>query len=150
MSKISKIYDRLLVVLPEILPDHTRIPYAYSLENNNENFLTRGYGLIIGGSNFEELDWCKFTTQRSISIVLTREVYTLDASTKQIDDYTKELLEDVYTVQKKFFAPEQLDLEDDIVRVEIAGASGIEEVVSGSKRFLNITCEFNFSIRESF
>jgi hypothetical protein len=150
MSKVSNIYDRCLVVLGELYPEHTRIPYAYSLENNNENFLTKGYGLRVGSANFEELDWCKFTVQRNITVVFTREVYRLDASVEEIDQYTKELLEDVFICQRKFFNYDQLGIEADIVRVEISGSTEISEVLSGQKRFLTMECDFNFSIRESF
>jgi hypothetical protein len=148
-SKISTIYDKLLVELAALYPSKTRIPYAYSLGDNNARFLIDGYGLIIGSSNFEPYEFCNFMNIREVTVVLTKEVFRTDSDPVVIDSITKALLENVYDVQKLFYSYNELGIPNDIAKVDIGSVSGVEEVISGKQSFLSMTATFQFYILES-
>jgi hypothetical protein len=148
MSKVSIIYDTIVEQLGILYPDKTRIPYAYSLSDNNARFLIDGYGLQIGSSSFEQLEFCNFMNSREVTIVLTREVFRTDSDADVIDDISKGLLENVYEVQKLFYSYNELGIEQDIAKVDISSVSAIEEVVSGKQSFLSMSASFNFFILE--
>lgn len=148
MSKISTVYDALLVELASLFPDKTRIPYAYSLPDNNARFLIDGYGLTIGSSTFEPFEFCDFMNIRDVSVVFTKEVFRTDSDSAIIDDISKSLLENVYEVQKLFYSYNELNVPNDIAKVDIGSVSAIEEVLAGKQSFLSMTATFNFYIIE--
>jgi hypothetical protein len=148
MSKVSTIYDALLTELESLFPDKTRIPYAYSLPDNNARFLSDGYGLIIGSSSFEPFEFCDFMNIRDVSVVFTKEVFRTDSNSDVIDDITKLLLENVYEVQKLFYSYNELNVPNDIAKVDIGSVSGIEEVLTGKQSFLSMNATFQFYIIE--
>lgn len=148
-SKISTIYDKLLVELAALYPTKTRIPYPYSLADNNARFMIDGYGLTIGSSNFEPFEFCNFMNAREVSVTLTKEVFRTDSDPLVIDSVTKALLENVYEVQKLFYSYNELGIPNDIAKVDIGSVSGVEEVLSGKQSFLSMTATFQFYIIES-
>jgi len=148
MSKVSTIYDQLLIELQALYPAKTRIPYAYSLPDNNARFLVDGYGLSIGASNFEQFEFCDFMNTREVSVVITKEVFRTDSDASVIDSVTKSLLENVYEVQKLFYSYNELGIPNDIAKVDIGSVSAVEEVISGKQSFLSMTASFSFYIIE--
>lgn len=148
MSKISTVYDRLLVELEALYPNKTRIPYPYSLADNNARFLIDGYGLTIGSASFEPFEFCDFMNNREVSVVITKEVFRTDSDANVIDDITKSLLENVYEVQKLFYSYNELGIPNDIAKVDIGSVSAVEEVLTGKQSFLSMTATFNFFILE--
>lgn len=149
MSKVSIIYDKIVDELALLYPDKTRIPYAYSLADNNARFLIDGYGLQIGASTFEQLEFCNFMNNREVTVVLTKEVFRTDSDADVIDDISKALLENVYDVQKLFYSYNELGIEESIAKVDIGSVSAIEEVISGKQSFLSMSASFNFYILEN-
>lgn len=149
MSKVSSVYDALVTELSTLFPSKTRIPYAYSLVDNNARFLIDGYGLTIGSSSFEQFEFCNFMNAREVSVVVTKEVFRTDSDAQVIDDITKELLEDIYEVQKLFYSYNELNVPNDIAKVDIGSVSAVEEVNSGKQSFLSMTASFQFFIVES-
>lgn len=148
MSKVSVVYDALIQELETLYTGKSRIPYPYSLPDNNSRFLIDGYGLTIGSSTFEQFEFCNFMNSREVSVVLTREVFRTDSDAHVIDDITKSLLEDIYEVQKLFYSYNELNVPNDIAKVDIGSVSSIEEVVSGKQSFLSMTATFQFFIIE--
>lgn len=149
MSKISAIYDRIPVVLTELFPDKTRIPYAYDIsEKNNHRFLNDGYAFIIGDAVFEDTDFCSFLVARTVDIAFTKSLYRLDSSVEEIDSIVKGMLEDVYTLQKSFYNYNELDIPERIARVRINSVSAPEEIVEDSSRYLQMTASFTFDVYE--
>lgn len=148
MSKVSVVYDALIQELETLYTGKSRIPYPYSLQDNNSRFLIDGYGLTIGSSTFEQFEFCNFMNSREVSVVLTREVFRTDSDAHVIDDITKSLLEDIYEVQKLFYSYNELNVPNDIAKVDIGSVSSIEEVVSGKQSFLSMTATFQFFIIE--
>lgn len=149
MSKVTNVYNALVLELATLFPTKTRIPYPYSLPDNNARFLINGYGLIIGSSTFEQFEFCDFMNARDVSVVFTSEVFRTDSDANVIDDITKALLENVYQVQKLFFSYNELNVPNDIAKVDIGSVSAVEEVNSGKQSFLSMTASFQFYILES-
>lgn len=149
MSKISAVYDALVLELQTLFPSKTRIPYSYSLVDNNARFLINGYGLSIGSSSFEQFEFCNFMNSREVSVVITKEVFRTDSDAQVIDDITKALLEDIYEVQKLFYSYNELGVPNDIAKVDIGSVSAVEEVNTGKQSFLSMTANFQFFIIES-
>jgi hypothetical protein len=149
MSKVTAVYDALVQELETLYPNKTRIPYPYSLQDNNLRFLIDGYGMTIGSSTFEQFEFCNFMNARDVSVVITKEVFRTDSDAHVIDDITKSLLEDIYEVQKLFYSYNELGVPNDIAKVEIGSVSEVEEVISGKQSFLSMTASFQFFIIES-
>jgi len=149
MSLVTDIYNQIVLKLENTFPTMTRIPYSYSLPDNNSNFLKNGFGLIIGTANFTEFEFCNRVSEREISVVFSKEVFRTDSDVVKIDDIVKELLENVNTVQGLFYSYEELGIEDKILKVDIGSVSGMEEVLANSSKFLTMTASFSFQIREN-
>jgi hypothetical protein len=148
MSKITNVYNALLTELEALFPAKTRIPYAYSLPENNTRFLSNGYGLTIGASTFEPFEFCDFMNVREVNVSFTKEVFRTDSDANVIDDITKAILENVYEVQKLFYSYNELNVPNDIAKVDLGAVSGVEEVLSGKQSFLSMTASFQFYIIE--
>jgi len=148
MSKISTVYDAILTELAALYPSKTRIPYPYSLVDNNARFLSDGYGVTIGPSSFEQFEFCDFMTTRDVTVTITKEVFRTDSDYNVIDDITKSLLEDIYEVQKLFYSYNELNVPNDVAKVDLGGVSAVEEVTSGKQSFLSMSATFNFFIIE--
>lgn len=149
MSKISTIFDRLLVELAALYPSATKIPYPYDLIKNDDNFLRLGYGLKVGQSSPTTLDFCKNAFEREFTVVLTREVFNTGSNDAAFDDIVKALLEDIYTAQDRFNEPDQIAIDSDIVKIDFVSASGAEQVDAEKATFLTMEAVFNFTIQEN-
>lgn len=148
MSKITTVYDAILTELAALYPAKTRIPYPYSLVDNNARFLSDGYGVTIGPSSFEQFEFCDFMTVRDVTVTVTKEVFRTDSDYNVIDDITKSLLEDIYEVQKLFYSYNEINVPNDVAKVDLGGVSAVEEVASGKQSFLSMSATFNFFIIE--
>lgn len=151
MSNQTIAYDAIVSVLDEIMPaidGWTRIPYAYDLIKNDDNFLRQGYGVVVGAASRVDLEWCNLAFTRSITVVITREVFNTGSNDVQIDDIAKQLLEDIYKVQDRFNNPDQILAEANIVKIDPTDSSGVEQVESDKLTFLTMEASFDFTIQE--
>lgn len=151
MSKLSTVYDRILVELATLYPSasgYTRIPYAYDLEKNDDNLLRLGWGVVVGPAERVDLEWCNLAFSREVTIVLTRESFNTGNDEAAYDAIVKGLIEDCYKVQDRFYEPDQLAIEASIVKVDPLGATGIEQVEGDRVTFLTASTSFSFLIRE--
>lgn len=126
MSKISDVYDTILTTVGTLFPSKTRIPNPYLIEDNPIQYLEDGYGVRIFPESPAPSEYCRFSRTRIFSIVLSKEVITTDIQTIQYDTTAKELLEEVYTLQKDFLNPDQLGIEDKVEKIEMGGTGPIE------------------------
>ncbi len=149
-SKITTIYDQILVELAALFTGHTRIPYAYDLGNNDDNFLRKGYGLKVGSSTKVDLALCDIAFDRTFTVVVTRESFNTGSNPTGYDDLVKELMEDLFLVQERFMAQDQLSIEASIVKIEPAGQSPIEQLEGDRVNFLTQEADFIFTIKEDY
>lgn len=150
MSKITAVYSGILTALGALLPDKTRIPYAYSLKDNIDRFLVNGFGIKVEGAGPSELiESCSYSMDRIFSIPLTREYIAIESDTEIQDDVALLLMEDSATVTAMFANPERMGI-NEISIVNISGDDGITEVIVGKRKFLSIELRFQITINESY
>lgn len=95
MSKISQIHDALITLVSGQLTTYKKLPNPYFIQDNNELYLTKGFGVAVGGgSRTDRLISCQFSWQRDFSIILTQLVATTDSNTSQRETIVKNMLED--------------------------------------------------------
>lgn len=151
MSNITIIYNRIVEVMASTFPDRTRIPNAYSLQDNDHMFLRSGYGIKVGSSSqsTEYDEFCSRNTDQEIAIVFTEDVLRLDSDEKPVDDFSLVLLEAVNTVQDLFFSYNELDIQVNIAKIDIAGTTPIEPILGNDgNKFLSIETSFLILIKE--
>lgn len=148
MSRISTVYDRLLVELAALYPTKTRIPYAYDLIQNDDNFLRSGWGLKVGPASPTTLEWCKNAMERQFSVAIVSEVFNTGSNPVIYDDIAKGLLEDIYKAQDRFYEPDQIAIEGDIVKIDLVSISAVEPLQSEKLTFLSMEATFNFTVQE--
>ena len=148
MSKISTVYDAMLTRLGVLYPNKTRIPNPYNIEDNNDNFLIDGFGLIVDSSAVQPHEFCNFNVERTFTVILTREMIATDSDETKYDSVAKLLLEDVYTLQKDFYNVNQLASEASIEQISLGPSSGVSEIFSGKINHLSIETSFLIQVRE--
>lgn len=149
MSKVSTVYDQVLTELNTLFSLKTRIPNAYSLVDNNAQFLKDGWGLKIGTSTPAESEFKSFNRSNTFTVVLAREVIRVDSDASVIDDVTKDILEDIYTLEKRFLDYDQLAIEADIEIIEAGNNSGVDFFFGQDFNFASIEADFSINIREN-
>lgn len=150
MSKISTIYDQLSsVTVPALLPNHTRFANAYSLEDNMDGLLVIGWGFKIGSSTPFASDFKSFNNIRTFSIIITREIIELESQFDTLDTVSKNLLEDVYILQKDLINVDQIEIEESIEQIQAGGVSGIEFIAGDKFNFAFLEADFLINIREN-
>lgn len=149
MSNVTEVYEKTVEIISALYPDKKRIPYPYSLQDNKSIHLRDGWGIKVGSSSYEELEWCSFVNARNISVVFTRENFRNDSDAGKIDDLALYLMEDVYTLQKRLFSPDNLTIPDNLMKVDISDVSTIETIAGDKTSFLSMEANFIFHIKEA-
>ena len=99
MSKISQIHAALLARLDAVLPSYRRLTNPYDIEDNNELYLTKGYGVAVGpGLRTDRLVSCQKSWERSFDVILTNQITTTDHNILANDTIQKSILEDHFAV----------------------------------------------------
>lgn len=149
MSNVTTIYSAIITQLGVTFPTMTRIPYAYSLTDNNSQFLRLGIGLTVGPANFSEFEYCNRVSEREFTVIFSKEVPKTDSSFDNTDLVVVELLENVNTAQGLFFSYQELGIDSNILKIDIGSTSGVEEVLAGNSKFLTMSASFLIQIKES-
>jgi len=100
MSKFTVIHEFFETNLPILFPSKTKIPNAYSLEDNNVQFLRDSYGIRHNGSSSNAAAIGEANKTYSVVIPLTREILRTDSNDQAIDDQVKILEDDASTLQE--------------------------------------------------
>lgn len=149
MSNVSTVYDTILAAIASLFTSKTRIPNAYSLQDNDDYLLRDGYGLKIGGASPASSDFQAFKIDREFIVVFSLEVPRVDTQTDIIDTKSKEILENIYTLQRKFYNPERMTIPAYVENITLGSIGGIEYVISNKSNFISMEASFTFSIRET-
>lgn len=151
MSNASVVYEKILSEIQTLFPEKSRIPYPYSLEDNQSHFLANGYGLKVGSAEYEPLEFSNFVVARNIAVVVTREVFRTDSDEVVIDDIVKALMDDIYVVQRKLYEMDATSGNSlQVIKVDVGSVSGVQTVTSSNSKFLSMEAEFSFKITDSF
>lgn len=141
MSEIADIYDAVVVEMTALLPNHTRIPNPYSLEDNPDMFLKKGWGVAIGTSTQRELDFCRLQMERTFSLITTREVFYLDTKGDAFDAMVKELIDDHTLIQTEFHKADEIGQAAKIDLITVSSCSGPEVVFGEKFKYLTMSTE---------
>ena len=148
MTKISTIHDTINARLLTIFPSKTRIPNAYSLIDNAEQFLKNGFGLKYNGSSRVDFEICNRRESADFSLVLSSEFYHLETSQTAFDSPTKTILEDAEIFKARFYKTDLLaDL--NIISLDVTTTSGLANLSGDKYNFLTIEINFKIDYFES-
>lgn len=141
MSKISQIHDQLVSIVAGLLPTYKKLPNPYFIQDNNELFLTKGFGIGVGaGNRTDRMLSCQFSWQRQFNIVLTHLVSTTDSNTTQRESIVKSMLEDHTLVIEAIEKNVQLNGSTTglCIRAEALSDSGIQFLEGATGRYFMI------------
>lgn len=149
MSKISTVYDALVTKIDSVLSTgYTRIPDPENMEDGSKRFMDKGWGCYYGGGTITEAPFCQVGIDHTFTVVCSRKLVTTDSDTAQRDSISKELMEDAYKVQNAVFNYDQLDIPNDIVKIDDISASEIQNAFTGKVKYKFITINFLVTIWE--
>ena len=148
MSKITVIYDKLREVIPTLVTGRTELPNPYSLLNNPNLYLKKGWGLTIGRGNPSEIDTlCHDFETRTFDVVLTNHLATLNNTHDLMASASKLLIEDIRLLKNKFLDFDQLDIHETIEKIEYVSSSEIGFLLNNEVSYLiaSITIAIDYS-----
>lgn len=141
MSNFSDLYDAIVTRIETVLPNHTRLPNPYKVDENTELFLRQGWGVALtSGTNPNRNLSCRISTLRSFDIIITRKFYSIEAGVTNKQSTEKELIEDQLLVIRDFCNNTSLPSALGVVNFESDG--GIEYVFSEKDNFLVLRSVF--------
>jgi hypothetical protein len=130
MSKISTIHDYLVTLVSTQLPSYTELPNPYIPEENNELYLSKGFGVAVGaGQDRNRVVSCKLTWQRDFQVVLTNQITATDHDITQRQTVTKAILEDHYTLIDAIY--KDTGLGGNAAKAEVFADSGLQFLTVG-------------------
>lgn len=151
MSKITTVYDEILTQIATLFPAKTRIFNQYSLIDNPEHVLRNGYGLLKIDTNRIASEFCNFTDEHGFEVVLTKELPRTEDQMDPVDDVTRDIIEDAFSLRERIYRYDKLGLQTDIENTEIGSVSGITYFLGNNKsNFISISVAFTISINENF
>lgn len=153
MSIISTAYDAMITRIETVLDvatnGHTRLPNPYKPEENNELFLKKGYGLaILGAENTNRFVNCKFSIQRTMQVVLTRQYFAREDDAVAKSTTEKELFEDQYLLINDF--EQDISINGQTMYTRYVTDGGIEYVQQGTDKFLMLRTDVLLEYIETF
>ena len=138
MSKITQVYDALEATLLSALPAYTKLPNAYSIENNSDLFLRKAYGLgIAGASNTNRLIPSKVSIARDFEVVFINQIDATDSDGELIEAQEKAICEDAFV----FLAAVENDpdLGNIAIKSEYVSDGGLEYLNGEKQRYFMLT-----------
>jgi len=150
MSNVSDVLDVMRLKLATLFPDKLEMSNPYSLEQNQSIILENAYGVKVGPASLVEGEFCNYSSQREIGIILTAFCPKTDADSTPFIETTKSLLDDANTVVGNFMANNQLDVENKIRILDFTNDSGISFVYGEKYSYLYIELSFNLTTSEVY
>jgi hypothetical protein len=149
MSKISTVYTALIGQAITLFPAKTRLHNPYNLDENPDIVKKDSWGLKVEGASQETVEYCNLSIQRTFTIVFLRQFVSLASKEDGFDAVTALLLEDQQTFAGVLYSPNEIGQQSNIDKIEVDSISGIQELVSGEKKYLFNEITFNILISET-
>lgn len=148
MSKISTIYDLIVVAVESQLTGYRRLPNPYDIFDNPALILKKGYGIRINdGENTKRYVGCITTWVRSFDIIITRQVVNTDSDALGRASIEKEILEAHKLVLHKFESDPSLGGSD--IKAEINVDGGIQYISEQDSKYLAMVINLNLEYQET-
>jgi len=148
MSKISTVYNAIIVKALALYPNKTRLHNPYNLEENPDIVRKDAWGLKVQDANQETVEYCNLSLSRTFTIVFVRQFVSLASKEDGFDAVTALLLEDQQTFAQALYSPNEIGQQSNIDRIDVTGISGVQEMTSGEKKYLFSEITFNILISE--
>lgn len=140
-TTITDVYNNFVTVIETALPSHKRLHNPYSVEENPEMIVRKGWGLQIDdGINSNRCISPEYYLQRNFSVVITRENVAKDSDPVRRDAAKLELLEDLHLL----ISASVLDntLTQVAARFQYESDTGLQEVYIQDKPYSFIQAQF--------
>jgi hypothetical protein len=99
LSKITTIYNNLVIFMGTELSTHTRLNDPYFVENNPEMLLRKGWGIRVNdGLDTARFVCPEYTLARTFTLVIVRESPAKDSDPARRETAKLEILEDLHTL----------------------------------------------------
>lgn len=142
MSKITTIHDGIISLVSSTLPStYQQLPNPYRPEFNNERYLTKGFGVAVGGSErTDRIVSCQSSWERRFQIILTNQITSTDHNIVSRETITKSLLEDHFLLVQAI--EKDVSLSSSTINFRIESDAGIEFLEVGERgRYFVIVIE---------
>lgn len=148
MSKITDVYNQVMLKTNELFPSKERLHNPYNLIENPDGIRKNAWGMAVLGASNDTQDFCDLSIVRGFQLILTRQFVSLAGKEDGFDSVTVELLEAQQSFLEMVYSFNELLIEDKIDRIDIVDISGIELETGTEKKFLNCSVTFNITISE--
>ncbi|MHA1169954.1 MAG: hypothetical protein ACTSRU_19165 [Candidatus Hodarchaeales archaeon] len=151
MASLNNIHTALLVKMAALFPNKTQMN-ANDMEDSPIQFLEDGWGIKVGGgtpidNEHPNKDYV-FATDRTISIVFSREVYDLQASLTSYNTQVGAIADDKDSLLSSMLDFNKVTGMLGGENLLYSGDGGIEFLVSGKKRFIYMEIVFSFDLTQ--
>lgn len=153
MSKISTIADTIISTIESELDttsnDYHRLDDPYNLQRNSARVLDKGYGVAYGDTvNTQRLVGCNQILETTFRVFLTRRYTALESDRARKLDIEQAILEDRFTLFKKFEA--ESNLQGNVAKSVFISDTGIQLVpFDEQKQFIYIEMNYLATYEES-
>jgi len=149
MSKISDVYTAIIAKMEVLYPSKIRLHNPYELIENAAMVCKDSWGLAVEDASREDLEYCNLSISRTFKVIFLRQFVTLSSKEDGFDAITALLLEDQQTFLNAFYSPDKLDQQSIIEKIDFTAISGVNQLVSGEKKYLFSEVTFNILISEA-
>jgi len=149
MSKISDVYTAIIAQMEVLYPSKIRLHNPYELIENAAMVCKDSWGLAVEDASREDLEYCNLSISRTFKVIFLRQFVTLSSKEDGFDAITALLLEDQQTFLNAFYSPDKLDQQSIIEKIDFTAISGVNQLVSGEKKYLFSEVTFNILISEA-
>jgi hypothetical protein len=132
-----------------LYPTKIRLHNPYELTENAEMVCKNSWGIGVEDASREDLEYCNLSISRTFKATFLRQFVTLASKEDGFDAVTALLLEDQQTFLNAFYSPDKLDQQSIIEKIDFTTISGVNQLVSGEKKYLFSEVTFNILISEA-
>lgn len=149
VSKVSVIYSAIIDKMEALYPTKIRLHNPYELTENPEIVCKNSWGISVEDASREDVEYCNLSIVRTFKATFLRQFITLASKEDGFDAVTALLLEDQQTFLNAFYSPDEIGQQGIIERIDFTSISGINQLVSGEKKYLFSEVTFNILISEA-
>ncbi len=151
MAALSDIHTALIAKIAALFPNKTQVN-ANDLEDNPIQLMVNGWGVKVGSGTPVDSDhpavFYTFSTDRTMSVVFTREVYDLQANLDSHNTQVGLLADDKDSLLSSLLDFSKVTGMLNGENLIYNGDNGIEFLVAGKKRFIYMEIVFSFDLTQ--
>ena len=149
MTKATDTYELVRSRIATLLPNHQRLINPYIVESNDDGLLAQGWGLRIGTLRNRREETCFMRVTRQLSVVITRELVSVDHDRETFETLEKQLTEDMAIIAKDSEFNVTLGSSANVENFEFISDGGIDVVSMNKTDFYLIEGIFELTYFEA-